>query len=148
MANNRFLRQRFRFSPFLSELDSSKLEESLRSEISHGEIVVTLNGSEGSAWSITPDSTLDKNNVLFTLAIGKLKSEHVFHWKAFRSISVLGLANGLGVITATLYSNKSIAKLIIRLEENHPFSVDYLINKAIGLVEPWKTAICSVFGPL
>ena len=148
MASKKFLQQRFHFSPYLSQLDLSDLEESLRLEVSPGEIALTLNGSKGSSWSITPDITRDRNNVLFTLAVGKLKSENVFHWKAFRSISVLGLATVTGVIIVTLYSNESIAKLIIRLEENHPFNVEYFTSEANGLVEPWKTTILSVFGPL
>lgn len=148
MEKNRFLKQTIRLSPYVTELDRSKLTEGLASEIMTAEIGVTLNELERSAWSITPESSTDRNNVLFTLAVGKLKSENNYHWKAFKSVTVLGIATAPGVVIVTLYGNESIAKLIIQITDNHPFDVEYFLSKTAGLAEPWKSCIGSIYGPL
>ena len=148
MEQNSFLQQTIRLSPYVTELDRSKLTEGLASEIVTGEIGVTLNELDRSAWSITPETSSDRNNVHFSLAVGKFKSENNYHWKAFKSVTILGIATAPGVVIATLYGNESIAKLIIQITDNHPFDLDYFLTKSAGLGEPWKSCIGSIFGPL
>ena len=148
MEQNSFLQQTIRLSPYLSELDRSKLTEGLASEIMSGEIGVTLNEITRSAWSIFPETSSDRNNVHFTLAVGRFKSENNYHWKAFKSVTILGIATAPGVVLVTLYGNESIAKLIIQKTDDHPFDLDYFLSKSAGLGEPWKSCIGSIFGPL
>ena len=52
------------------------------------------------------------------------------------------------MVIATLYTNEPIAKLIIHLEEKHPFDIEYIMSRGIGLAEPWKTSITATLGPL
>ena len=148
MDENVFLCQTTRLSPYLTEVPLSDLNESLRREIMPGEIAVTLNGCPRSAWSVTPESSHDRNSVLFTLAVGKVKSEKNYHWKALRSSAVLDVISMPGFLIVTLCGNESIAKLFIKEEERHPFDVEYFLDKAGTLVEPWRKCICQIFGEL
>lgn len=59
----------------------------------------------------------------FKFAVGKPMTSDIYRWNVFRSLSVLGLISQPKVVLATLYSNESIAKLVVRLDENHPFNI-------------------------
>ena len=122
--------------------------EVLKREIMRGEIAVTLNACPRSAWSVTPESSADRSSVLFTIAVGKVKSEKNYHWKALRTTKVLDIITMQGFVIVTLCANESIAKLFVKVEERHPFNVEWFIEKAASLVEPWRKCICQTFGQL
>lgn len=145
MEGNRFLVQTVHLSPYITEVQLSELDESIRREISSEEIAVTLNGVSNSAWSIHPECSVDRNNCLFKLAIGKPMSEG-YRWKDFRSVSVLGMMSKPGVLIVTLCSNDSIAKLVVRIEENHPFNTEYCFSQIWNMDEPWKTLMHKALG--
>ena len=142
------MQQSPRLSPYLTEVPLTDLDEALKREVFIGEIAVTMNGLTRSAWSVTPESSADRNSCNFTLAIGKLKSEKNYHWKSLRSTTVLGVITMPGFIIVTLAGNDSIAKLFIKAEESHPFNVEYFLEISVGLLEPWRTYILQIFGEL
>lgn len=72
----------------------------------------------------------------------------IYRWKVFHSVSVLGLISQPRVVITTLCYNESIAKLVVCLDDNHPFDIQQCINISYSLDEPWKTAMYKGLAPL
>ncbi|KAG0595274.1 hypothetical protein M758_UG154600 [Ceratodon purpureus] len=75
MDENSFMRPTQRLSPYLTELPISDLDEGLKTNILPVQIAVSLKGCNRSVWSVTLESSADRNSVIFPLAGGKYKSE-------------------------------------------------------------------------